>query len=250
MSRRILFCCALLLAFSLRPVWAQDSEEPSADETKDSTPSPAEPPVDKALKEEVKKTFSDIAPGDMETGVLKVSIEGTVSLNYVFAESPENFIITYNFKLEDFVRNKVDVLKGDAEITADVKGYLAKWPTGACTLNVSIGKIPYEIIFNRIKEDEARVDLKFKESILEKWESKCTFVDAPGAEFKTTGTPEKWLDEALKKTTPSLRRLILKMPQGSPTAVDFKIETTMIPDTPLGSSEIKGSGKVALSPGS
>jgi|SRR3989338_6484067 len=206
-------------------------------------------PAQEELQKKVEQTFADIEPGDLEAGVLKVRIQGTVSLSYVFAESPESFVITYNFSVEDFIRNKVEVKTGEAEIRAQVKGALAKWPSGECQLMITVGKIPYEVIFNRVKEDEARIDLKFKNSILETWESKCKFSDAGGREFNTVGTPEKWLDSALTKTQPPLRRMLIKFPEGStPSSVDFNIERHLIPDVPLGSVEIEGKGKLELIP--
>jgi hypothetical protein len=200
-------------------------------------PSEKEPLVEDLVNRALEK-------GDMDGGPLQVTIDAAVSLNYVFADSPDSFVVTYKLKIDEAVANKIDVRKGRLIPTTDIKGFLAKWPMGECSLKISIPSVPYEIIANRTKESELRIDLKINDTLLETWESNCTFKDAPGAKFNTRGSPERWLDNALKKTTPSLRQLIVTLNPGETTAASFKIERHDLPDPPIGSVEIEGRGTV------
>ncbi len=104
------------------------------------------------VKEAVKEAVEEIKKGDLEDETFKVAVEGEVDLNYVFAETPDSFIVTYKFHLEGLARNKVDLIKGKGQITTGINGYLAKWPTGACALNISVGELPFEMVFNKVAE--------------------------------------------------------------------------------------------------
>lgn len=234
-------------------VYSQVTEEDILKEIlPESEPSPP-PETPEEIKEEVKEAVKEISEVEREGDLgetLKVGIEGQVSLSYVFAESPDSFLITYRFSLDGLVRNKIDVLKGRATVSADVKGLLAKWPTGECNLQINVSEVPYELIFNKFKEEEARVEIRFLETILEKWQSLCNFADAPGAKFNTTGNPEKWLDAALQKTSPGLRDILAPLSPREITMIDFTIARYQLPDAPLGSVEIEGKGKVTIAPGS
>ena len=195
-----------------------------------------------AMSEESKK-------GDLEEP-FKITLDGTVTLNYVFAESPDSFIVTYKIHLDGEARNKVDVIKGKGQVTTDVKGFLAKWPTGECALKISIGEFPYEMIFSKVEEEKIRLDIKIIEPILENWESNCKFADSPGSKFNTKGSPEKWVDGSLKRTSPLLQDLQLPIDPNhrDTTTLEFKIEQYLLPDPPLGSVELSGKGTVTVSP--
>jgi len=244
----------LFLFFFAARVWAQEetpspTEEKPPEEVEAPAESPTEAPVDEKVDTRVQEAVDKLAGearGDMEDGPFLVRMEGAVTLNYVFSESPDSFLVTYTFKLDEVVRNRVDVRKGNLESAAIAKGFLAKWPNGECNLKISNSTVPYELIFNRTKPTEARVDFKLKDSILEVWESLCNFADAPGSKFNTRGNPEKWLDAALKKTSPALRQLTLPLRPGEPTSSVFKIEKYQAPDLPVGTVEIEGAGTVSV----
>ncbi|OGQ05398.1 MAG: hypothetical protein A2W61_05820 [Deltaproteobacteria bacterium RIFCSPLOWO2_01_44_7] len=225
----------ILLAFSAMPAFAQVSE-------------------DDILKEITKRgDETSQAPqatkGDLEAP-FKIEVDGSINLNYVFAESPDTFLVNYKVHLDGMVRNKVDIVKGKGQITADIKGFLAKWPTGECQLKINVGEFPFEMIYNQVDESKVRVDIKMEDTILENWESNCKFVDAPGSKFNTKGNPERWVSGALKRTAPSFRDLQLPVDRlhRDTTTLNFTIDRYLVPDPPLGSVEIEGKGTVKIIP--
>lgn len=231
MKKYFLVICWIFFSF---PVWSQE----------------AVPPIDEKVDDKVKTAVDTILEekGDLEGGPLHATLEGAVNVNYVFADSPDGFVVTYNFKIEETLHNKLDVRKGTFSPTTSIKGFLAKWPSGECNLKITAGSVPYELTFHRTKETEAQIDFKTKETILESWESLCNFADAPGAKFNTRGNPEKWLDSALKKTSPSLHQITLTLNRSEPTTVAFKIERYQAPDLPIGTVEIEGAGTITVEP--
>ena len=184
------------------------------------------------------------------TEPFKIVVDGTVSLNYVFAESPDSFIVNYKVNLEGQVKNKVDIIKGKGQIKTDVKGFLAKWPSGECQLKISVGEVPFEMIFSQIDDENVRLDVKIADGILENWESNCKFLDAPGSKFNTKGNPEKWVNGAIKRTSPSLTDMQLPVDRlhRDTTTLSFTIERYLVPDPPLGSVELEGKGTVKIIP--
>ena len=204
---------------------------------------------DDLLKEIAPQAVGHEAKGDLEEP-FKIAMDAAVTLNYVFAESPDSFVITYKVHLDGNARNKVDIVKGKGQVTTEVKGFLAKWPTGECALKIGIGEFPFEMIFSKIGEEKIRLDIKLTEPILENWESNCKFADAPGSKFNTKGTPEKWVDGALKRTNPLLRDLQLPIDRlhRDTTTLEFNIEQYLLPDPPLGSVEVSGKGMVTVAP--
>ena len=189
------------------------------------------------------------AKGDLDEP-FRVAADAEVTMNYVFAESPDSFILKYKMHLEGKVRSKVDVIKGKGQVTTEVKGFLAKWPTGECQLKVGVGEFPFEIIFNKSGEEQVHLDVKITEPILENWESNCKFTDAPGSKFNTKGSAEKWFDQSMKKTTPTLKDLQLPIDRlhKDTTTLKFNIERYLQPDPPLGSVEMEGKGTVQIIP--
>lgn len=231
---------SLLLVYGLAPLHAQ---LPPPDE-----PAPEDQP--KAAEEEVEKVVEELKKGDLADEPFKISISGEVDLNYVFAESPDTFIVTYKFSIEGLARNKVDILKGKGQITTGITGSLAKWPTGECALNISVGELPFEMVFNKVSEEMIRLDVKLTGDVLENWESNCTFRDAPGSKFHTSGNPEKWVIRALKRPNPSFMDLTVPVDRlhKRTSTMEFQIERFLIPDPPLGSAELEGKGKIEISP--
>lgn len=178
----------------------------------------------------------------------KIIIDGMITLNYVFNDAPESFIVNYHFRIEGKTRARTAVIRGEAVIDAKVEGVLAKWPGGECKLNIKIPKAPFQVTFRRkADEEEASINLRFTKPILEEWESECTFGE--GAKpFITKGTPEKWLQRALSKTSPPMRSLVAKLSEDEKTTNTFLINKHQINDPPLGTIEAEGKGIITIIP--
>lgn len=171
-----------------------------------------------------------------------------VVMNYVFDNSPDSFVVKYQFVINGQANAETAVLRGDADITASVAGPLSKWPTGECKLSVTIPKVPYELTFRKTADDKGNLKLVFRKSINEDWQSQCTFGDAPGARFETRGAPEAWLSKALEKARPPIKDIIADLGPEETTS-RFVISKESIPDPPLGSAEIEGTGVITIRPG-
>ncbi|MFH1830318.1 MAG: hypothetical protein ABH871_06040 [Pseudomonadota bacterium] len=178
-----------------------------------------------------------------------VKINAAIRANYVFNNSPDSFLVKYRFTVEGQANAATAVISGSSEINAEVEGFLAKWPTGECRLDITIPRAPFELTFNRSGEDKGSISLKFKQRILENWKSKCSFTDAPGARFETMGEPEKWLTQALDKARPPLRSIVTDITDEE-TTTSFVITKEIVDDPPLGSVEIEGTGVITVTPGS
>jgi|GEM_PF-1256128 len=206
---------------------------------------------DEMLGEEVDALLPDLE--DREPGADEarwgIRINAAIRANYVFNDSPDSFVIKYAFEVEGQANADTAVMRGDATINADVEGFLSRWPTGECSLAVSIPKVPFEITFRKGSEDKGSVSLKFRKAIMEDWKSSCSFTDAPGARFDTSGPPEKWLARAIEKARPPLRAIVADMAEGEETTSSFVIPKEVIDDPPLGSVEIEGTGVVTITPG-
>lgn len=222
-----------LLALLLAP-WGAFSQETEA-----------EPPPDETVTEAVEK-----AQGDLGEDVYRITVDGAVDLNYVFAESPDSFTVTYKFHVETQAKNQVDLIREKGQMTTGIEGFLAKWPTGECALNVSVGEFPYELTFQKVEEELIRIDLRIPADIVEQWESDCTSIDAPGSKFHTSGNPEKWVMRALQRPVPPLTDLALPVDRlhKEASTMEFEIERFLIPDPPLGSAELEGKGTVKITP--
>lgn len=189
----------------------------------------------------------DLEPGEEENR-WRIKINAAIRANYVFNDSPDSFLIKYRWEIEGQANAQTAVIRGDADISADVEGFLAKWPTGECSLSVTIPKIPFEMTFNKSEEEKGSVSLKFRRNILENWQSKCTFTDAPGARFETSGDPERWLARAVEKARPPLRSIVADITDEE-TTTSFVINKEILDDPPLGTVEIEGTGVITISPG-
>lgn len=211
------------------------------------SPSDADPAVQDKIDEMFRK---NIGEGSLGADTFRVRMTADVSMSYVFNDSPDSFFITYRLEIDEPVRNKADVLKGNAKIAAKVKGFLAKWPSGECTLNINVSEAPYEIVFNRYSEEKAKLNVRFTGTILERWQSDCQFNDQTAAKFTTTGNPEKWIDRALKVTAREFTEFDLPIDRYHKQLHkhDFKLERFILADPPLGSAEIEGQGSVELIP--
>lgn len=232
MRQRLLNIFAILVLLTLAPLTALFAQVSEDDLLKQITPQEGA-----------------LAKGDLEEP-FKIAVDADINLNYVFAESPDTFIVNYKIHLEGLARNKVDVIKGKGQVTASVKGFLAKWPTGECQLNISVSEVPFEIVFSQTEEESAHIDVKISETILENWESNCKFVDAPNSKLNTRGNPEKWLDQAVKRISPPLRdnQLPIDRLHKKTTTLKLSVERFLIPDPPLGSVEMEGKGTLSIIP--
>jgi len=200
-------------------------------------PTPARPPV-----------FVGEAGGEAGDDQRKVMIDGMVSLNYVFNNAPESFVVNYHFRIEGDTRARTAVIRGEANIDAKVEGVLAKWSGGECRLNITIPKTPFQVTFRRKQEEEeAYINLQFTKPIMEEWESECDFGNGIKP-FITKGTPERWLQRALNKTSPPMRSLIAKLSDDEKTTSNFLVNKHQINDPPLGTIEVEGKGIITIIP--
>lgn len=177
-----------------------------------------------------------------------VKINAAIRAHYVFNDSQDNFVVKYRWEIKGQANANSAVIRGDADINADVEGTLAKWPTGECKLEVSIPKVPFDLTFQHNAEDKGNIALKFRRQITEDWQSKCTFTDAPGVRFDTRGEPEKLLARVIEKARPPLRSIVMNIGQEE-TSSTFIINKETIDDPPLGTIEIEGTGVITITPG-
>ncbi len=249
----VLMACACLPYPALAQVEheefaAEGSEEGAAQEL----PEQEEDFVDReALLEDVEDRIDaaiegrEIAEGEARW---KVNINAAIRANYVFTNSPDSFVVKYRFTVEGQANADVALIRGNAEINTEVEGFLAKWPTGECRLDITIPRVPFELTFRRSGEDKGSIALRFRQNIMENWQSKCSFIDAPGARFETIGEPEKWLARALEKARPPLRAIVTDITDEETTS-SFVINKEIIDDAPLGTVEVEGTGVVTITPG-
>lgn len=249
-------CLACLLQGSLgNQVSAQefpDEEEGALD----ILPELPEPDIFGEEIEPFEAEFPDEAPRRLEREGMEpgeeenrwtINIIATVKMNYLFNDSEDSFVINYRWEVNGEANAATAVIRGTADIDAEVEGFLSKWPTGECRLEVSIPKVPFEITFRRTDEERSSIRLVFRKAINEAWQSKCSFTDAPGARFDTTGEPEQWLTRALKKARPPLKSIIADLADEE-TTTPFVINKQIVSDPPLGTGEVEGTGVVIVSP--
>lgn len=240
----------LLLFLAAPPLSAQFSEEELLREIEEAPTAakkeetPAENP---GKKPEESATPDD---GDLEREPFKIVIKADIGLNYVFAEAPESFVISYNLNMEGMARNKVDIIRGSGRVGTKVEGLLAQWPTGECLLKISVSEFPFEIIFTKLEEERVQLDTKITNEIEERWESNCVFTDAPKAKFNTSGNTERWISKALERSAHLLRGLQIPIDRlhKQTTTLNFDIQRFMIADPPLGSAEMDGKGTIEIIP--
>lgn len=266
MLRVLIITVAILsihVLVALRPGLAQDeeivggdtiSEEPIEGEIIPDLPAPvAEEPQEKPFEPPIQlpplpsERMEEERAREGETR-WNVTVTGAVMMNYVFNESSNNFTVKYRWEAKGQANAATAVIRGDADISADVQGPLSRWPTGECKLEVSIPKVPFEMTFRKPEGDRGTIKIVFKRPISEDWQSKCTFTDAPGARFNTRGLPESWLSKAMDKTRPSLKEITTEIGPEE-TTTRFVINKEVISDPPLGSGEIEGTGVVTVRPG-
>lgn len=237
----------ILLSILMLAIGGRLSAQPSEEDILNQLDPEARQKAEAELREDLEETPEE---GDLGPDIFRVAIKADYGLNYVFAESPESFIINYKLNLEGTARNKIQIIKGKAHVDTDVKGFLAKWPTGGCELRISVSEVPYEMVFSKVGEDKIRLDAKIDEQITERWESNCKFTDAPRAKFNTVGNPEGWIKEAIRKSAGLLRGVKIPVDRlhKQITRVQFSVDPFLIADPPLGSAEIQGKGTIEITP--
>lgn len=250
---------SLVLCCALKSVHAQEApidvmaggpeeEEEEEEEIIPELPTPGgefEPEPSPPLLPEEKVEVGEAGEGETRWNI---DITGAVIMNYVFNDSPDNFIVKYRWEVKGQANAATAVITGNADISAEANGPLSKWPTGECRLEISVPSVPFELTFRRASEDRGSLKLVFKSPISEDWQSKCLFDDAPGAKFDTRGAPEAWLNKALEKARPPLKDIIAEMGSEESTT-GFIISKDTIDDPPLGTIEIEGTGAVTIKPG-
>ena len=190
-----------------------------------------------------------IEPGEEgeEENRWTININGQIKLNYLFNNSEDSFVIKYRWEISGEANAATAVIRGNADIDAKVEGFLSQGPAFECRLEVSIPKVPFEITFRRTDEESSNIRLVFRRAISEAWQSKCSFTDAPGARFDTTGEPEQWLTRALKKARPPLKSIITELAEEE-TRTPWVINKQIFSDPPLGTAEIEGAGVITITP--
>jgi hypothetical protein len=212
------------------------SEQQEQDGEETTLPGPKEPSVE-----------GEPAGGDEEEVIsYKLDCDIAATLSYSFTGSQDRFTVKYHMNLTGNLMNKdLSVLKGEASIITNVDGYLAKWPTGQCALGVSISKVPFDLVMKKPSDNEGTINIQLKGNILEDWKSTCSFTDAPGAEFVTTGTPEKWLEQIIKNIDPPLNQIPINL-SNTNSSVTFSSAKSTISDPPLGEARVDAIGTLTL----
>jgi hypothetical protein len=211
-------------------------------------------PVAKPNADEVDEgLFEDVLPqyqiGKPKVTEWLVTVDAKITVAYTFSSgSAETFNVTYHITLGGPVAGIPATQQGIAKIKTEINGYLAKWTSGQCLLQVSIADAPYELILAGDGDKRATIKLLFKQKIFEDWQSLCTFIDAPDSRFYTKGEPEKWIAEALQKAEPSLDKLGITTSDKDKTETKFKIAKYTVKDGNIGNATVEGSGTVTLQP--
>lgn len=207
----------------------------------------AEPAPAKESPVPVREPLDEDSPSANRSVPKKITLDAVVYVDYQFFESPDAFKIKYHINMGGNANLATALITGNAEIATEVTGFLAKWGSGQCILDVSVSKTPYEIAYNSAA-DEADISVKFKNPITEKWESTCSFMGAPAKPFKTEGTSEKWISDALEKTTPPLSAIAAPLEAGGSSSLNFTIPEYTVIEEGLGSAQVKGTGIITIQP--
>jgi len=228
------------------PPSRQEDAKPPA--IKEKSGAAAEETFDEGLFEDaLEEEAAEKREEEAVSGPRKITIDAVVVVKYSFANPAESFSVKYHINLGGEAKQDADLIKGNAKIATDISGFLAKSPAFECLLKVSIADVPYEIMFKKVSDSEADLNVAFKGQILEDWESLCTFLDASESKFNTRGSPEVWIGLALEKAKPSLSKLSAPLTSGKPSSVTFTVPKTTLEDS-LGTTEYEGKGVVTIQP--
>jgi len=212
-------------------------------------PTPPPPPPDEFDQGLFEDALPQAAAPKPKSGERLVDLDATVKLHYLFsAPSSDNFTVTYRIRLSGVIVSKTALIRGNATIKTEIKGYLAKWTSGQCLLQVNVAGVPYEMTVTEDGDTSIKLGLQFKQKILEDWQSLCTFIDAPDSRFYTKGEPEKWISDALQKAKPSLDNILVPISETEKTSTKFTINRYSVKDSSVGSAEVDGSGTITIEP--
>ncbi len=188
-------------------------------------------------------------PAKVGVGDWGLTMSADIIVNYTFTDtSRDKFKINYHIQLSGAAASLPTLIRGNATIKTDISGYLAKWTTGQCLLQVDVAAVPYEMNVAKESDDRLKISLQFKQRILEDWQSLCTFLDAPDRRFYTRGEPERWIAEALQKADPALDQLTAPIAKKDKTETKFKIGKYSVKDGSVGTADVEGSGSITIQP--
>lgn len=196
--------------------------------------------------------FEDVLPQakspQAKPGERMVSIDIDITVDYVFFNpNKDAFKVKYLITLGGAMAQDLGVIRGTAKVKTDISGYLAKWTTGQCLLQVSIADVPFDIQYSHDSKT-VRLNLKFERMFTEDWQSMCTFLDAPDSRFYTKGEPERWIAGALLKSEPALDKLSAPLSEREKTTATIRIAKHSMKDESIGGAEIQGTGKITVLP--
>lgn len=273
--------CSFLLGHPLtaRPAPADESEETTTESDAKSVPyeedadeqglyedaRPAKPAADSTTTasepEDTDDTPQSPAP---TTGPVQTKrpfhLEAQFVLDYYFFGNRNHFTVKYAFKLDDTIAGRPAVegeqspaprsltLRGNADVKTEIDGVLAKGTGTECLLEVSVPKVPYNVLYHEASPDQARVTLKKIGPVAEDWAANCQFSDMPNKPLRTTGAPEHWLNIALEQLTPLLQEHDMPLSDVFESEWTFSIPTQRREDAQIGALEIRGEGKLRIDP--
>lgn len=172
----------------------------------------------------------------------RVEADIGVTLDYVFINSTDNFVVKYAMKLEGEVGDDAALVRGVASVKPLVVGFYAKWDLSGCALNVRVDDIPFEIHFSKPGEKSVRLRIGHGD-FSEAWMTSCTFYDKPGTRVVTDAGEEiQWLAKGLERVFLPLREIQLPIDpeQLKPTKFHFDMDPFTVGDDPVGEAVIEG----------
>lgn len=178
----------------------------------------------------------------------KISVDAIININYTFLNGVDKFKVRYAVNLSDILKPRMTKVRGNASISTDISGTLAKWPGGECALAIATDAVPFEISVTPASGIDRQMAIKFNRGISENWQSKCSFVDDPDAHFNTSAGGEKWVENALRKTSPLLNQLSATFNQTGSSTLTFFIEKQKVVEEGIGSADVDGTGIISIEP--
>lgn len=216
-------------------------------------------PEEQGLFEDVTKpkpeTKPPAAPPPPQPPYRIFAFSTDVILDYYFYGGNNQFTLTYHIDVNDQIELPMTnqppqlttrVLAGNAGVNTEVEGYLAKGAGIQCLLEVQIPKLPYQVQYRETSTTAAIVNVQRLGPAAEDWSSNCLFSDDPEAVFKTSGPPEKWMDEVLAQLLEQLKIIDVSLSDTYEVTKDFRIEPQRIEDGNIGRMDIRGEGNIII----
>lgn len=134
---------------------------------------------------------------------------------------------------------------GIARLATTLSGSLVSETDIDCALTLSPRQLPVKFLAQIISDTTALVSITSVGALDTRRDSHCTFGAATEAAFRTSGTPEQWLDRALGRLVKQLQHLPVTIGT-APAAVPFQLE----PHHTLNDNgvTVTGDGKLMLEP--